>query len=195
MPYFKVNRSLLLMSFSVCLIAVNMASEVYGKSHVQSHKRNRVSILQPLARVRLNAALREMRRRGIHPRVTSAFRTTGEQRSLYYCAHNRRCRQRRGIYGARRPGTSLHEAGLAVDLSGVAITKRGRRQLTPKGRKVVRIMRKHGFVWRYGLKDPPHFELSPRRVGYRSERAAIKAGQRRATATLKSRARSSRGQG
>jgi LAS superfamily LD-carboxypeptidase LdcB len=126
----------------------------------------------------LDAALREMRRRGIRPRVNSTFRSRAEQRSLYQCARVRRCRVRRGIYGARQPGTSLHEAGLAVDLGGVAAGRRHRR-LTPKGRQMVRIMRRHGFTWRYGLKDPAHFEVRPRRVGYRTERAAIRAGQRR----------------
>jgi hypothetical protein len=72
----------------------------------------------------------------------------------------------------------MHEAGLAVDIGGVA-TKGRRRRLTPKGRQIVRIMRKHGFRWRYGLKDPAHFELSPRLAGYRTEKAAIRAGQRR----------------
>jgi hypothetical protein len=71
----------------------------------------------------------------------------------------------------------MHEAGLAVDLGGVASGHR--RRLTPKGRLMVRIMRKHGFNWRYGLKDPAHFELSPRLAGYRTEKAAIKAGQQR----------------
>jgi hypothetical protein len=44
---------------------------------------------------------------------------------------------------------------------------------------MVRIMRKHGFRWRYGLKDPAHFEITPRLAGYRTEKAAIKAGQQR----------------
>jgi hypothetical protein len=70
----------------------------------------------------------------------------------------------------------MHEAGLAVDIGGVS---RGRRRITPRGRKIVRIMRKHGFNWRYGMRDPVHFELSPRTAGYRTEKAAIKAGQRR----------------
>jgi len=56
---------------------------------------------------------------------------------------------------------------------------RRQRRLTPKGRQMVRVMRKHGFQWRYGLKAPAHFEVSARRAGYRSERAAIRAGQRR----------------
>jgi LAS superfamily LD-carboxypeptidase LdcB len=136
----------------------------------------RVNALDDDARVRLNAAMREMRKKGIQPRVNSTFRSRAEQNAIYRCAHNRRCRARRGIYGAKRPGTSMHEAGLAVDIGGVAT---GRRRLTPKGRQTVRIMRKHGFAWRYGLKDPAHFEVSPRRAGYRTEQAAIKAGQRR----------------
>jgi hypothetical protein len=65
-----------------------------------------------------------------------------------------------------------------VDLGGVAAGHR-RRRLTPKGLMIVRIMRKHGFNWRYGLNDPAHIELSPRLAGYRTEKAAIKAGQRR----------------
>src|SRR5262249_61871193 len=84
---------------------------------------------------------------------------------------------RRGIYGAKRPGTSMHEAGLAVDIGGVAAGHR--RRLTPKGRQMGRIMRKHGFRWRYGLKDPAHFELSPQLAGYRTAKTAIRAGQRR----------------
>jgi len=164
---------------SVCLVSINDpgSGEVYGKSRALS--RNRVEALNPHARVRLNAAMNEMRARGLKPRVNSAFRSRAEQQAIYRCASNRTCRARRGIYGAKRPGTSLHEAGLAVDIGGVAAGRRHQRRLTPKGKQIVRIMRKHGFAWRYGLKDPAHFEASPRAAGYRSERAAIEAGQRR----------------
>jgi hypothetical protein len=82
----------------------------------------------------------------------------------------------------------MHEAGLAVDLGGVAIGRR-RRRLTPKGRLMVHIMRKHGFRWRYGLNDPAHFELSPRLAGYHTEKAAIKAGQQRWVAKSRTRRR------
>jgi LAS superfamily LD-carboxypeptidase LdcB len=122
--------------------------------------------------------VRELRKRGLRPRVNSAFRSHAEQKALYRCARSRRCRARRGIYGAKPPGASMHEAGLAVDLSGL-VTGRRHRRLTPKGRQTVQIMRRHGFNWRYGLKDPAHFELSPQAAGYRSPQAAIQAGQQR----------------
>jgi LAS superfamily LD-carboxypeptidase LdcB len=176
------------MAASVCLFAVNLIpNQAYGNSNALN--RDRVKALDDDTRVRLDAAMREMRERGIRPRVNSTFRSNAEQRAIYRCAHNRRCRARRGIYGAKPPGTSMHEAGLAVDLGGVAT---GRRHLTPKGRQTVRIMRKHGFNWRYGLKDPAHFELSPQRAGYRTEKAAIKASQNRWLAAHRARRRSSK---
>ncbi|HEY6401810.1 MAG TPA: M15 family metallopeptidase [Blastocatellia bacterium] len=175
MLYLKTKSLLALSAIGISLVVAILVS-----SHLcpKALGRSRVKALDNDARMRLNAAVREMRRRGIRPRINSAFRTRGEQHSLYRCARNRRCRARRGVYGAKRPGTSMHEAGLAVDLGGVAAGHR-RRRLTPRGRLMVRIMRKHGFRWRYGLKDPAHFELSPRVAGYRTEKAAIKAGQRR----------------
>lgn len=170
MLYLKTKTLLALSSIGISLVVAILLSP-------KALCRTRVNALDNGARARLNAAVREMRRRGIRPRINSAFRTRAEQGSLFRCARSRRCRSRRGVYGARRPGTSMHEAGLAVDLGGVATGRR--RRLTPKGRLMVHIMRKHGFRWRYGLKDPAHFELSPRLAGYRTENAAIKAGQRR----------------
>ncbi len=191
MLYFKTRVCHFLLAAWLCLIAVNLLThEALGKPRALSRKR--VNALDDDARVRLNAAMSEMRKRGIRPRVNSAFRSHAEQRALYRCSRNRRCRARRGIYGAKRPGTSMHEAGLAVDIGGVATGRRHRRRLTPKGRQTVRIMRKHGFKWRYGLKDPAHFELSPQRAGYRTEKAAIKAGQRRWLASNRARRRAGR---
>jgi len=168
----------LCLAFVLCLVTINFAlRSAYGSSRAGALDAKRVDALDDDARVRLKSAMREMRKRGIRPRVNSTFRSRAEQQALYRCARNRRCRARRGVYGAKRPGTSMHEAGLAVDIGGIATGRR--RRLTPKGRQTVRIMRKHGFAWRYGLKDPAHFEISPRRAGYRTERAAIKAGQQR----------------
>ncbi len=179
----KTPHSFLAIGISLIVIVVSCAElQVLG--------RGRIYALDNDARARLHAAIRDMRRRGIRPRINSAFRSHAEQRSLYRCARNRRCRARRGIYGARRPGTSMHEAGLAVDIGGVATGRR--RRLTAKGRQMVRIMRKHGFRWRYGLKDPAHFELSPRLAGYRTEKAAIRAGQRRWAPKSRARRRASR---
>jgi LAS superfamily LD-carboxypeptidase LdcB len=163
---------------SFVAIGISLVVIIVPCAELQALGRGRINALDNDARARLNAAVRDMRRRGIRPRINSAFRSHAEQRALYRCARIRRCRARRGIYGAKRPGTSMHEAGLAVDMGGVA-TGRRRRRLTARGRQMVRIMRKHGFRWRYGLKDPAHFELSPQLAGYRTEKAAIRAGQRR----------------
>src|SRR5215510_9629998 len=185
MLYQKIKTAISRLAVCVYLIAVSLAlGEAYANTRALSSKR--LNSLDNDARVRLHAAMRDMRKHGIRPRVNSTFRSQAEQRALYRCARNRRCRSRRGIYGAKRPGTSMHEAGLAVDLGGVA---KGRRGLTPKGRQTVRIMRRHGFKWRYGMKDPAHFELSPRAAGYRTEKAAIKAGQRRWVANNRARRR------
>ena len=185
MLWSKFKTPLSFLAIGISLVVIILVS-----TNLQALGRVRVKALDNDARARLNAAVRDMRRRGIRPRINSAFRSHAEQRSIYRCARSRRCRSRRGIYGAKRPGTSMHEAGLAVDIGGVATGRR--RRLTPKGRQVVRIMRRHGFRWRYGLKDPAHFELSPRLAGYRTEKAAIRAGQRRWVAKSRARRRASR---
>jgi LAS superfamily LD-carboxypeptidase LdcB len=136
--------------------------------------------LHPKAQVKMQSALKEMNRIGVCPAVTSGYRSQSQQRAIYSCARHRHCRVRRGIYGARKPGTSLHEAGLAVDFANVARCKKRNRRLTRDGSKIVKVMRKHGFKWRYGLKDPAHFELDPRAAGFKSEKAAISAAQQRA---------------
>lgn len=185
MLYFKSKTLLVISAIGISLVGAVLVS---SRLSPRVQGRSRVNALDNDARARLDAAVRDMRRRGIRPRINSAFRTRSEQGSLYRCARSRRCRSRRGVYGARRPGTSMHEAGLAVDLGGVAIGRR-RRRLTPKGRLMVHIMRKHGFRWRYGLNDPAHFELSPRLAGYHTEKAAIKAGQQRWVAKSRTRRR------
>jgi len=182
----KIKTPLSFLAIGIGLVVITLVSY----TNLQALGRSRINALDNDARARLNAAVRDMRRRGIRPRINSAFRSQSEQRAIYRCARSRRCRARRGIYGAKRPGTSMHEAGLAVDIGGVAAGHR--RRLTPKGRQMVRIMRKHGFRWRYGLKDPAHFELSPQLAGYRTEKAAIRAGQRRWAPKSRARRRVSR---
>jgi LAS superfamily LD-carboxypeptidase LdcB len=185
MLFSKIKTPLSFLAIGISLVVI-----IVSCAELQALGRGRIKALDNDARARLNAAVRDMRRRGIRPRINSAFRSHAEQRAIYRCARNRRCRARRGIYGAKRPGTSMHEAGLAVDIGGVATGRR--RRLTAKGRQMVRIMRRHGFRWRYGLKDPAHFELSPRLAGYRTEKAAIRAGQRRWIAKSSPRRRASR---
>jgi D-alanyl-D-alanine carboxypeptidase-like protein len=123
-------------------------------------------------------AMRDMKRVGIKPKVTSTWRSSEEQAQLHTCTNSKRCRLRHpGLYKALPPGQSLHEAGMAVDIAGVANGRRGDKELTPRGLKMVRIMQKNGFKWRYGLADPAHFEADPTKHGYRSAAQAIKKSQ------------------
>lgn len=140
-----------------------------------------------------NRALTEIRRAGYNPAITSTWRSQEDQARLYNCTRNRRCRRANpGLYGARPPGTSLHEAGLAVDVSGIASGRRGARRLTPRGRRIVSIMKKNGFNWRYGLADPAHFEADPRRAGYRNLNQAIKHSKPRCSVNIASNIKASR---
>lgn len=125
-----------------------------------------------------NAAMHDMKRAGIKPQVTSIWRSSEDQARLHNCTANSRCRRANpGLYRALPPGRSLHEAGLAVDMSGIASGKRGAKRLTPRGRRIVGIMQKNGFRWRYGLADPAHFEANPRKAGYRNVKQAIARSQ------------------
>jgi hypothetical protein len=120
------------------------------------------------------AALRDLKRAGIKPQITSVWRSSDSQAQLRRCSLSSRCRRANpGLYRALPAGKSMHEAGFAVDMAGIAAGPRGNKQLTPKGRRIVAIMKKNGFKWRYGLSDPAHFEADPRRYGYRSAQQAI----------------------
>lgn len=134
--------------------------------------------VDPKIAKKFKTAVRDMKRSGISPTVTSAWRSTEKQGALYRCSQSKRCRRANpGLYRALPPGQSLHEAGFAVDISGVAAGPRGAKKITPRGRRIIGIMRKNGFQWRYGLKDPAHFEANPRRYGYRSAKQAISRSQ------------------
>lgn len=124
------------------------------------------------------AALRDMKRAGIKPRVTSVWRSSENQAQLHRCSISTRCRRANpGLYRALPAGKSIHEAGFAVDVAGIAAGPRGAKHLTPHGKRIVAIMKKNGFHWKYGLADPVHFEADPRRHGYRSVQQAIARAQ------------------
>jgi hypothetical protein len=134
--------------------------------------------VDPKVAKNFNAAMRDLNRQGIRPKVTSAWRSSEKQASLYRCSGNRRCRRANpGLYRALPPGQSLHEAGLAVDISGIAAGPRGAKRVTPRGRRIISAMNRNGFRWRYGLKDPAHFEANPRSYGYRNAKQAISRSQ------------------
>jgi hypothetical protein len=115
-----------------------------------------------------------MKREGIKPKVTSVWRSSQYQAQLHKCSTSTRCRKEHpGLYFALPPGNSLHEAGFAVDISGIAAGPRGKKRLTPQGHRIVSIMHKNGFNWRYRLADPAHFEADPKKHGYRNAKQAI----------------------
>ena len=147
--------------------------------------------VDPKIAKKYNSAMRDMKREGIKPQVTSAWRSSQRQAQLHKCSRSRRCRQAHpGLYYALPAGKSLHEAGFAVDISGIAAGPRGGKRLTPRGRKIVGIMRKNGFSWRYGLADPAHFEADPRKHGYRTLNQAINRNQKMCDAKLAKNTRS-----
>ena len=134
--------------------------------------------VNPAIKRSYNAAIRDLRRAGIRPAITSTWRSSAHQARLHQCSRSPRCRrQNPGLYAAMPPGRSLHEAGFAVDISGIAAGPRGKKRLTSRGRRIVQIMRKNGFKWPYGLADPAHFEADPRRYGYKSAKQAIQRSQ------------------
>jgi hypothetical protein len=139
--------------------------------------------VDPRMRGDLNAALRELKWMGITPRITSEWRSSNAQGRMYKCSSSRRCRSAHpGLYRAMPPGQSAHEAGLALDISGIATGPRGAKHLTPQGRRIVQVMERHGFNWKYGLADPVHFEADPRDAGYRNLQQAIHVTQTRCQA-------------
>jgi LAS superfamily LD-carboxypeptidase LdcB len=144
-------------------------------NNLPCHSKNYVD---PNIATNYKTALREMKREGIKPKVTSTWRSSDVQKRLHECSESARCRRAHpGLYYALPSGKSLHEAGLAVDISGVAAGPRGRKRLTPNGHRIVSIMRKNGFNWRYRLADPAHFEADPKKHGYRNTKAAIVQSQ------------------
>lgn len=160
--------------------AAQIAQRTRGRSHRKSAKAAKKlechpkDYLDPKIASSYKAALRDMKHAGIRPRVTSVWRSSEGQAQLHKCSLSSRCRRSNpGLYRAMPAGKSMHEAGFAVDITGVAAGHRGDKHLTPRGKRIVGIMKKHGFNWRYGLADPVHFEADPRKHGYRDARQAI----------------------
>ena len=160
--------------------AADLAKNRKGKAIKKSGKTARnlpchpKNYVDPKIARNYHAALRDMKRAGIKPRVTSVWRSSQSQAQLHRCSLSTRCRRSNpGLYRALPAGRSIHEAGFAVDIGGIASGPRGAKRLTPQGKRIVKIMNKNGFKWRYGLADPVHFEADPRKHGYRSVREAI----------------------
>jgi hypothetical protein len=106
-----------------------------------------------------------------------AFRTRREQEDLYARRHS-------NPNPVAVPGTSRHESGFAIDVSGIVVKtpgggyardKAGNYIITPLGNIIIPIFAKHGFEWGARFKDPPHFDADPTRYGYKSRAEAIAA--------------------
>jgi hypothetical protein len=94
---------------------------------------------------RFYAVMNEMKENRISLRFTWGFRTN--------------CQQIHVDSGGNlkaMPGTSPHEAGRAVDVSGMLVH--------PRREEIIAVFRRHGWLW-LGRKDPPHFEVLPSTVG------------------------------
>ena len=94
MLWSKFKTPLSFLAIGISLVVIILVSY----TNLQARGRGRINALDNDARARLNAAVRDMRRRGIRPRINSAFRSQAEQRAIYRCARSRPIyRARRGI--------------------------------------------------------------------------------------------------
>jgi len=177
----RATKTVAVKSKQHCLPCAATAAQTRPKGRASKKSAQAVALpchprdyVDPKVARRYNAALRDMKRAGIKPKITSVWRSSDSQAQLRRCSLSTRCRRANpGLYRALPPGNSLHEAGFAVDMAGIAAGPRGDKRLTPQGRRIVGIMRKNGFNWRYGLADPAHFEADPRKYGYNNAKEAI----------------------
>ena len=117
----------------------------------------RIALLHPLirdkAREFINRAEKEL---GIKLRITSALRTWAEQESLY--AKGRTMPGK--VVTNAKPGQSLHNYGLAIDVVEI---RNGKPVWTnPNWKKIGELGKRLGFAWGGDFKtitDLPHFEM------------------------------------
>lgn len=103
--------------------------------------------------------------------VKQALDAAGVRNLTFTWAFRTNCQQRLVNAGPNlkaAPGSSPHEAGRALDVSGMRV--RG------DAAKIVSIFRNGGARW-LGQKDPPHFDWEPGDVGENSSGAMIRKNQ------------------
>lgn len=93
-------------------------------------------VLAPRAAASFQAAYDEAGRAGLEIEINSSWRSYKDQTRLY--------KNLRGISPVAAPGTSMHEAGLAIDIQNY-------NEARP-------YLEKHGWYWPNLPKDPWHFE-------------------------------------
>lgn len=129
--------------------------------------RGRTPALDKRVAWRWSDALNNLKSKGIAVTVNWGFRTTCQQVNV------------RGTYGVKaRPGSSPHEAGIAVDINGMCGSRSGTSctGISGYGQRVLPILRSHGFQW-LGLGDPPHFHMFLGEIGEPSRPALIQKNQ------------------
>jgi len=119
--------------------------EKIRKKKLRIEKERRKFFFAPDFAKSLVAAFSELNEHGIEPQINSGFRSVGDQTGL------------RKDGAGKNPvakGTSLHQAGYAVDINGTG---------DPQFKTIRRVMKKHGFSWGGYFKkpDPPHFFMNP----------------------------------
>lgn len=112
-----------------------------------------LSELQPWLRPYAEYLVTVANYNGMHPTITSVFRSRNKQQSLY--ARYLRCKATGGsCIPAAPPGFSQHERRTAFDL----VVRQGYR--SPQQRALGEFWRAMGGLWG-GEKDPVHFGLHP----------------------------------
>lgn len=118
---------------------LSVVALLLSPAHAGAATSHSIAGLQAPCRRCMTAALAGFRKMGVIYSITSVRRTYAQQAKLYgNRRHNR--------YPVARPGTSMHELGLAIDL---IFTRRG-----VQGRA---IMKAHGFSQPVKY-DPVHWE-------------------------------------
>jgi peptidoglycan L-alanyl-D-glutamate endopeptidase CwlK len=122
----------------------------------------RIKKLHPAIRQRAKDFIAEAARQGIKLRITRGLATWAEQQKLYDQGRTAASiTKKEAIVTNARPGQSLHNYGLAID---VVEMKDGKALWNnPAWNKIGQLGKKFGFVWGgdfQSLVDKPHFEYS-----------------------------------
>lgn len=99
-------------------------------------------MIHPVLREGMRALYAEASRLGLHPRITSTYRSRATQARLY-----RAFLQGRSRWPAARPGHSLHQYGLAFDMLSDDMARLGA------------IWESWGGRWGGRFNDAVHYEL------------------------------------
>lgn len=102
-------------------------------------------LVNPVVRQGMQLLYEYAQRAGLHPRITSTDRSYMQQAQLYRAYLNGKSR-----WPAAPPGHSLHERGLAFDMTADDLPALGR------------IWNSWGGYWGGAFGDDVHFEVRPR---------------------------------